>query len=168
MPNLRTSGTIAVQLVLTAVMALVIGLHAAVGGSVHRSAFSQAFAQYRQNPTAENERAFREQQQLLYRDQNRFGAGVAVVSFMVLSAGVFLSRWIWRVTTKTVAISLALMLFFGVMTAAITSTTGHAYVHGVVYRSTWNMFPQVLYGMAVGLAVAVMVFRKRRDPSTAA
>lgn len=32
----------------------------------------------------------------------------------------------------------------------------------LVCTSTWNVFPEILYGMAVGLVVAVVVFRKKR------
>ena len=170
MANLRTSGRIAVQLLLTAVVAFVIGATSITGGHFRSRSFTYALNQYKQNPTADTERVFREEQQRFFRERDRVGMAVGVVSFLLLGTAVLICKWIWRVTAKAIVGSLVLMLLFGMCGAAITSTTGHTYVKGVlVYTSTWNVFPQVLFGMPVGLAVAVMVFRKKtQGPSTPA
>ena len=77
--NNKTIGRIAVQLVLTALVALVIGATAITGGNFRSRSFTYALYQYKQNPTADTERVFREKQQQYFRERDRVGLAVGVV-----------------------------------------------------------------------------------------
>jgi hypothetical protein len=91
-PNLRTIGRIAVQLVLTALVAALFSFGVTINSFSNRTSFVAAFRQYKANPTPEYERVFEEERGLVNRDHLRLFIGVAVFTFFALNAAVVAAR----------------------------------------------------------------------------
>jgi hypothetical protein len=91
-PNLRTIGTIAVQLVLTAVVSLLLGFGLTANSFSDRTSFLAAFHQYKDNPTTEKKLVFENEREIVLRDRYRLMWGVVALAFVLFNAAVVVAR----------------------------------------------------------------------------
>lgn len=154
-PNPRTVRSVGIQLLLTALVALVLCVMTTANSFNDRSSLRAASRQYWEYPSPENFRILFEERERANRDRMWLAVGIVVISFVLFNAGITtaMRKLPGVVEEETIGACAVWMVVLGISAGLLELLR----VHG---KTLYGPFPgndwAIPIGMAIGLALGMI------------